>query len=200
MSEWDGIRGRAAGRVMASMNADMERAAVELLDPAPDAVVVAIGVGPGLGAVQAARATPSGRMLALDPSAEMVRQTTRRVAAAGLADRVEVHAAGAEAIPLPDEGADGVISVNSIQLWSPLEEGLREVARVLRPNGRFVALLHHWAVPGKDVGGWTATVTAHCHAAGLAVALVESDRYRSGDALVLVATRAGRAPSAPSVE
>ncbi|MEI7624391.1 MAG: hypothetical protein WCJ88_12615, partial [Actinomycetes bacterium] len=52
---WDGWRGRIMATVMARGNADMENAAIEVVNPSPDANVVMIGCGPGVGVVAGAR-------------------------------------------------------------------------------------------------------------------------------------------------
>ena len=54
--------------VMATGNADMENAAVDLVDPGPDAKVLMIGCGPGVGVVAAARRASNGMVIGLDPS------------------------------------------------------------------------------------------------------------------------------------
>ena len=58
--------------VMATGNADMENAAVELMNPGLDAKVLMIGCGPGVGVVAAARRAPNGMVIGIDPSAVMV--------------------------------------------------------------------------------------------------------------------------------
>jgi ubiquinone/menaquinone biosynthesis C-methylase UbiE len=75
---WDGWGGRIMATVMASGNADMERAAVELANPRPDAHVVMLGCGPGVGVVAGARRAPNGMVIGLDPSPLMVKQTRTR--------------------------------------------------------------------------------------------------------------------------
>ena len=60
---WDGWRGRIMATVMARGNADMEIAAVELVNPKTDANVVMIGCGPGVGVVAGARRTPNGMVI-----------------------------------------------------------------------------------------------------------------------------------------
>jgi len=69
---WDGWGGRIMATVMATGNADMENAAVELVNPRPDANVVMIGCGPGVGVVASARRASNGMVIGLDSSAVMV--------------------------------------------------------------------------------------------------------------------------------
>ena len=64
--------------VMATGNADMENAAVDLVNPRPDANVLMIGCGPGVGVVAAARRASNGMVIGLDPSEVMVERTRAR--------------------------------------------------------------------------------------------------------------------------
>jgi ubiquinone/menaquinone biosynthesis C-methylase UbiE len=64
--------------VMATGNADMENAAVDVLKSRPDAKVLMIGCGPGVGVVAAARRALNGLVIGLDTSAVMVQRTRAR--------------------------------------------------------------------------------------------------------------------------
>ena len=44
------------------------------------------------------------------------------------------------ALPLPDASVDIVLSSMSVMLFDPIERALAEIARVLRPGGRFVSI------------------------------------------------------------
>ena len=138
---FEGAAGRVAGAVMARLNRDMEQAALDALAPGPADAVLSIGFGPGVGLTELARRVPEGRGAGIDPSATMVALARRRNRDAVESGRLVLAGAAAEAMPWPDDSFDGVLAVNSIQLWA-LREGVREVARVLRPGGRFVALTH----------------------------------------------------------
>jgi hypothetical protein len=55
---FDGVAGRVAARVMARLNADMERAALDALDPRPGDRVLVVGFGPGVGVTELLRRVP----------------------------------------------------------------------------------------------------------------------------------------------
>ena len=138
--------------VMATGNADMENAAVELVNPMSDANVVMIGCGPGVGVVAAARRASNGMVIGLDPSEVMVERTRTRCRRVRVEHLTKVERAAAESIPLPDHSQDAVVSVNNIQLWSDRSVGLDECVRVLVPDGDRVlpnarthrSEGHHW--------------------------------------------------------
>ena len=66
--------------------------------------------------------------------------------------------AGAESMPLPDACADVVWSLASVHHWPDLEGGIAEVARILRRDGRFLAVEKRTepGASGNASHGWTA--------------------------------------------
>lgn len=76
-------------------------------------------------------------VLAVDPVPVHVRRARERVAAAGVADSVDVVEAGIEALPVADGAAD-FVWCRDVLNHVDLPRGLRECARVLRPGRRMV--------------------------------------------------------------
>lgn len=146
MKHFDGITGTLAARVMAASNSDMEEAAVNQLNPAPGDAVLEIGFGPGVGLELLSRRLTSGPVGGVDPSGAMMREAKRRNRAAIAEGRLKLVKTTADSMPWPDGTFDGAIAVNSVQLFDPLEVSVLEVARVLKPGGRFVTLTHDWAI------------------------------------------------------
>ena len=172
--------------VMATGNADMENAAVDLVNPRPDANVLMIGCGPGVGVVAAARCTSNGLVIGLDPSEVMVERTRTRCRRARVEPVARAERAAAELLPLPDHSQDAVVSVNNIQLWSDRAAGLDECVRVLVPGGVLVVLLHTWAMPDAiSAEEWIAELIADLSTRGVAVESSQIQRFRSGPAMVL---------------
>ncbi len=115
-------------------------------------VVVDVGCGPGVAVRYGARL--GAKVIGIDPAPVMLRSArflTRRLA------NVRYIAGVAEAIPLPDDSAPVVWSIATVHHWSNIDDGLREVRRVLRPGGRLVAIERR-AQPGSKGHanhGWT---------------------------------------------
>lgn len=173
--------------VMATGNADMEYAAVDVVNPEPDAKVLMIGCGPGVGVVAAARRVPNGMVIGLDPSAVMVERTRTRCRRARVEPITRVERAAAELLPLPIHSQDAVVSVNNIQLWKDRAVGLDECVRVLVPGGVLVVLLHTWAMPDAvATEEWIADLSADLSNRGVEVESPQVQRFRSGPAMVLV--------------
>ena len=88
-----GPLGRLAGRIMATRGSNVQRnrRTVELLEPGEHDHVLVVGYGPGLAIDEIARLVPNGHVTGIDHSTTMQRVGTRRLDAAGLSDRVELH-------------------------------------------------------------------------------------------------------------
>ena len=98
--------------------------------------VLDLGSGGGIDCLIAARSVaPGGGVVGIDFLAEMVERATRAAADAGLVNARFVEAE-IEALPLPDESIDVVISNGVINLSPRKVRVLSEAFRVLRPGGR----------------------------------------------------------------
>jgi len=98
--------------------------------------VLDLGSGGGIDVLLSARRVgPTGRAIGLDMTDEMLALAQRNAAEAG-ATNVEFVRGHIEAIPLPAESVDVVISNCVVNLAADKPAVFREVARVLRPGGR----------------------------------------------------------------
>jgi SAM-dependent methyltransferase/TusA-related sulfurtransferase len=101
----------------------------------PGSTVLDIGCGSGIDVLLAAhRVGPEGRVIGLDLLPEMCERVSANARAAGCTN-VEVVEGEMEAIPLPDDAVDAIISNGVINLSARKMRALFECARVLRPGG-----------------------------------------------------------------
>lgn len=126
----------------------------------PGEIVVDVGCGAGFDSLIAARLVgPTGRVTGFDMTPEML--TVARAGAAALRlTNVEFREGYAEALPLPDNFAEVVISNGVLNLTSNKSVTLREWARLLKPGGRLYVgdvLSGRPLSPGEleDVSLWT---------------------------------------------
>ena len=117
------------------------RELVRRLELSPNARVLDHATGTADLALLIARGAPGIRVLGLDPSTEMLRIGRAKVAAAGLADRVELRRGDAERLDdVESKSFDAVSIAFGIRNVPDRRRALREFARVIRPGGR-VAIL-----------------------------------------------------------
>jgi ubiquinone/menaquinone biosynthesis C-methylase UbiE len=130
-----GEAGEATERaVAASLGCGVPTAVADLKE---GETVLDLGSGAGADVLISARRVGSGgRAIGLDMTDEMLALARSNADQAGV-ENVEFHKGFIEAIPLPDASVDVVISNCVLNLSGDKPQVLREVARVLRPGGRF---------------------------------------------------------------
>ena len=104
-----------------------------------------LGTGTGSVAILAATHTgPMGRVMAIDISPEMLNKARARIRSKALAN-VTLAEGRAEAIPASADSFDAVLASLSLMYVIDRATAANEIARILRPGGRFVAAV--WAGP-----------------------------------------------------
>lgn len=130
----DEISAGAERAVSASLGCGVPTAVARL---AEGDVVLDLGCGGGGDVLlSATRVGPTGRVYGLDMTDEMLKLAQAHIAEAG-AQNVVLLKGTIEAVPLPADSVDVVISNCVINLASDKTIVFREAARVLRPGGRF---------------------------------------------------------------
>jgi ubiquinone/menaquinone biosynthesis C-methylase UbiE len=121
----------------------------DLLDVAATDRVLEIGFGPGLAiAGLSRRIGPSGHVHGIDHSEVMLRQASRRSAAAIRDGRVTLIQGTVERLPPTLDGPfDAIFAVNSLGFWTAPSERLEDLRRRLRPGGR-IAIASQPRCPG----------------------------------------------------
>ncbi len=100
---------------------------------APAARALDIGCGAGLASVGLAR---QGFLVeAIDPLRVMVDAARRRASEAGVGSRVTARIGDIHAIPFADKTFDLVVALGVLPWLPRIDEPVREMARVLRPDG-----------------------------------------------------------------
>jgi arsenite methyltransferase len=142
--EWDPItsnlyadaetRDLPENAVLASLGCGNPTALAELRE---GETVLDLGSGGGIDVLLSARRVgPSGKAYGLDMTDDMLALARENQKKAG-AENVEFLKGEIEAIPLPDNSVDVIISNCVINLSADKDKVLREAFRVLKPGGRF---------------------------------------------------------------
>jgi ubiquinone/menaquinone biosynthesis C-methylase UbiE len=121
---------------MARMNAECGVWVIDLLQIGSNDSVLEIGFGPGAVVDRLTKVTTRGRVAGIDPSPEMVEQACARNITAIQSGRVDLRRGIVESLPLDDDRFDKVLAINSMQVWSDIGAGLREIRRVAKPGAR----------------------------------------------------------------
>jgi ubiquinone/menaquinone biosynthesis C-methylase UbiE len=139
------VMDRAFAAVYARMSprvdaAGLGRRRAELLATAHGHVLeIGAGTGANLPALQHAGVS---RVTLLEPSPAMARHLRAAVADTGWSVPVEVIEAPAEALPVPDQSVDTVVSTLVLCTVPDPPRSLAEIHRVLRPGGTLLLLEH----------------------------------------------------------
>jgi ubiquinone/menaquinone biosynthesis C-methylase UbiE len=123
------------------------RRATLLADAHGTVLEIGAGTGSNLAAYPAV-----DRLLLTEPAPTMRGLLTRRVTR-DQADAVVVDA-GAAALPVPSGSVDTVVSTMVLCTVPDMDAALAEVARVLRPDGRFLFIEHVGAPNGSTLRRW----------------------------------------------
>lgn len=147
--------------------------------------VLDIGCGGGAAVRAAASALPTSKVLGIDPSPGMIRYAEREARGHPAADRMAFSLGRAEDLPVAAGSIDVAMAINALHHWAAIEQGLGQVARVLKPNGRFVVVEDVFAHSDRALDR-----TSLCRllaGAGLGISNVSEQTHDDGTALVIVA-------------
>lgn len=173
-------------------------------------VVVDLGAGAGLDSLIAApKVGPTGHIIGVDMTREMLGRARRNAVKMGVEDFVEFREGIIEALPVATETADVIISNCVINLSPDKPAVFREAFRVLKPGGRFavsdillseplpVELAELAAVYAACVGG---ALVADEYLGGLRDAGFENIEFTRAPAAALLAASSADPIVVPAVE
>jgi demethylmenaquinone methyltransferase/2-methoxy-6-polyprenyl-1,4-benzoquinol methylase len=138
-----GIYDRLNGVMTAGLHHQWRRRAVDMANVGPGAHVLDVATGTGDLAFELAdRVSPGGLVIAADFSAVMLDVARRKAAVPGRTAEVELRfeQANAMGLPYPDGGFDAATVGFGVRNFADLDQGLRELTRVVRAGGRVVIL------------------------------------------------------------
>ncbi|MDQ0390959.1 class I SAM-dependent methyltransferase [Labrys monachus] len=151
-----GLAGALVGRLMAVVNREPARLAVEALAIEPGEKVLELGFGSGASLEALLAKAQGGWVAGVDHSAVMLAQAEHRNRAAIAARRLELVRAPFAALPWPESTFDKALLVNVLYFFDGEGRDMAETCRVLRPGG--VAAIYvtrrrtmeNWPFSGAD--------------------------------------------------
>jgi demethylmenaquinone methyltransferase/2-methoxy-6-polyprenyl-1,4-benzoquinol methylase len=137
---------------------------VSRIDVGREDRVLDVATGTAAVAIELTRRTGCS-VVGVDQSAEMLAEGRRRVAGAGLTDRIELVEGQAEELPFVDESFDGLTFTYLLRYVDDPAATLTELARVVRPGGT-IAMLEFGLPRGLARPAWEVWVRAGLPVAG----------------------------------
>ncbi len=154
-AQFTGLFGYLAGLTMTVGRGGDARLVADLAGLGPDDRLLDIGCGPGTAARVGARRAAG--VIGVDPSRPMLRLGALISGLRRTGTDIDWVLAGAEELPMPDDSVTVCWSLAAVHHWPELERGLTEVARVVAPGGRFLAVEKRSppGATGNASHGWT---------------------------------------------
>ncbi|MEQ1509441.1 MAG: class I SAM-dependent methyltransferase [Sphingopyxis sp.] len=137
-----GLIGRIVAWVMARETFADNQRAINALAIESTNHVLDIGTGHGRALAQIVSLTPQGAVTGVDPSPLMAKIAHARNKTDVRSGRLRIAVAGVEALPFANASFDKAMAVHAIYFWPDLTPALREIARVLKPDGRLALVFH----------------------------------------------------------
>ncbi len=119
---------------------------VELVKEKQPETILDIATGTGDLAINLAE-TNASKIVGLDISSGMLDIGKEKIKNKNLNARIDMVLGDSESMPFEDNSFDAITVAFGVRNFESLENGLKEILRVLRPNGSFVIL--ETSVPGK---------------------------------------------------
>ena len=102
-----------------------------------EGLALEVGPGPGYLGLEWLKNTQGTMLRGIDISDDMISIAKRNAKEYGLEDRVEYVKSDAKEMPFEDNYFDAVFTNGSLHEWAQPEEVINEIARVLKPTGKF---------------------------------------------------------------
>lgn len=136
-------QGEYGRQMLESMNerhASVTEWGLSFLQMPADAKLLDIGCGGGATLKRLSEISPSGRITGLDYSETSVAKSKEYNRGEVERGRMEIHMGSVEAMPFAANAFDGITTVESFYFWPDPRENLKEVRRVLKPDGVFLLI------------------------------------------------------------
>lgn len=119
-------------------NYEIELFGLETLDVQPDDQILEIGPGNGRLMKWVSEKLSKGKVSGIDLSKDMVIAAQKKLREEILANKAEIKQSGISSIPYANSSFNKIITCNSIYFWPEPQQDIKEILRVLKPEGMFI--------------------------------------------------------------
>ena len=130
---------------------------------APDYVILDVGCGGGKTVSRLAEKAPLGKVFGIDYSADMVEYSTKVNKKLIAEDRVEIIEGSVEKTGFSADFFDLVTAIETYYFWHSFSDALKEIRRVLKPDGQFLMVNEMVKDGVYDVKAAKTIEQAHVH-------------------------------------
>ncbi|XP_066276458.1 uncharacterized methyltransferase YdaC-like [Branchiostoma lanceolatum] len=126
-------------------NGYLEKEAARLLGIQPHDSVLEVGFGPGVGlqyALGQMGGDGRGKVHGLEMSPDMIHSATKRLHKHIASGKLQLTLGNVMELPYPDDSMDRIFHVNCYYFWDDLDQGCKELYRVMSPGGAMVCTLN----------------------------------------------------------
>ncbi|MEH6930727.1 MULTISPECIES: class I SAM-dependent methyltransferase [Bacillus] len=142
-------RGTIGSSMLCIMNAAHTRLtnwALQKIHIREDAVILDIGCGSGKTIHSLSRVTPHGKIYGIDYSEQAVENSKKTNTKDVETEKVIIHQANVSSIPYTTNFFDLITAFQTHYFWPDVEHDIKEVFRVLKPNGSFLLVAETFKV------------------------------------------------------
>ncbi len=124
------------------------RLTIDYLDLRDHISIVDVGCGTGSALRHAAQKVGAGNLIGIDPVPRMIEIAQEQTKNIPFQQLITFKIGSAEALPIDDSYADIVFAFDSIDHWKDVNKGLKEIRRILKPDGKLI-IVKDKSVPGS---------------------------------------------------
>jgi ubiquinone/menaquinone biosynthesis C-methylase UbiE len=127
--------GKFVGRTMNFGHAKVRHWGISHISIKPDAIILDIGCGGGKAVQELAMSSPYGKVYGIDYSEDMIQLSKKVNEALIKKGLVEIKYGLVSSLPFADKFFDLVTAIEAYYFWPDLNNDLKEIKRVLKPEG-----------------------------------------------------------------